>query len=159
MLIDHGGIQKADHPSVHCGRKFLDFGCGFYTTDDYEQAVRWAKIKTRRAKSLNVFVNTYSLDGTVFSKLRVLSFDKPDRNWLRFVTMNRKGFDTGEVFDVVRGPIANDTTITVINSFLAGLIDEDVAIALLKPQRLKTQYLFHTERSLRSLKFLECFQL
>ena len=38
MKIYHGSNQKVATPSILIGRKNLDFGCGFYTTSDFDQA-------------------------------------------------------------------------------------------------------------------------
>jgi|GEM_PF-2653545 hypothetical protein len=31
--VYHGGTEKVEHPLCHIGRKYVDFGQGFYITD------------------------------------------------------------------------------------------------------------------------------
>lgn len=49
----------------------------------------------------------------------------------------------------------NDQAIRTVNNYLKGYFSEDIAIQLLLPQKLKDQYTFKTERSLKILNFSE----
>jgi len=55
----------------------------------------------------------------------------------------------------VIGPVANDNTMPVINDYIAGAIDEETALILLKPQKLANQYAFLTARALTCIRFRE----
>ena len=89
------------------------------------------------------------------NKLRVLRFEVPDVDWLRFVVANRTGRPLGSDWDVVAGPVANDQTATTIELFLNGSYDEEEALRRLLPQKLKDQYAFKTEEALALLHFEE----
>ncbi len=53
------------------------------------------------------------------------------------------------------GPVANDNTMPVINDFMAGRMNEETAILLLKPQKLADQYAFLSFKGLSCLKCKE----
>ncbi len=43
IIVYHGSTEKVETPICKLGRKNLDFGQGFYVTNRYEQAVKWAE--------------------------------------------------------------------------------------------------------------------
>ena len=47
----HGTIYKIDKIDLSLGKGFKDFGKGFYTIGDKNQAIKWAKLMYERAKS------------------------------------------------------------------------------------------------------------
>ena len=42
MILYHGSIVVVENPEIRVGDRYLDFGYGFYTTNNKEQAVKWA---------------------------------------------------------------------------------------------------------------------
>ena len=88
-----------------------------------------------------------------FEKLKVLHFTEPNVEWLRFVAANRRRTYSGEQYDVVAGPVANDNTMPVVNMYISGFLDEDYAIKRLLPQKLKDQFAFKTEAAVNLLRF------
>ena len=49
---------------------------------------------------------------------------------------------------------SDDTTMPVLSDYMAGNISEEVALILLKPQKLANQYAFLTQKGLQCLKYL-----
>lgn len=88
------------------------------------------------------------------AELALLRFEEADQKWLNFVPQNRKNLYNGDKFDIVIGPVANDTTMPVLSDYMAGNISEEVALILLKPQKLANQYAFLTQKGLQCLKYL-----
>ena len=43
--LSHGSVMPVAEPLAHVGRPDLDFGPGFYLTNDREQAIEWATTK------------------------------------------------------------------------------------------------------------------
>lgn len=68
---------------------------------------------------------------------------------------NRKGQYSGELFNVVIGPVANDQTILTINDYISGAISEETALILLEPSKLTDQCVFLTYAGLQTLRFKE----
>ena len=95
----------------------------------------------------------YEVDETEMSHLRMLRFNAPDVEWLRFVVKNRKGEPIPVDWDIVSGPVADDRTASVIDLYLDGMYDEEETIKRLLPQKLKDQYTFKTEEALVLLNF------
>lgn len=48
MKLYHGSTEIIKQPLVLESQRFLDFGRGFYTTTNSEQAESWALIKRKR---------------------------------------------------------------------------------------------------------------
>lgn len=153
MILYHGSNVKVETPKIIVSNRTLDFGAGFYTTSDSMQAIKWAQTQTRRRREGEAVVSQYEFDEKLRDSLNVLSFDFANREWLNFVSDNRKGSYKGKKFDIVIGPVANDNTMPVINNYIAGVIDEKTALILLKPQKLADQYAFLTEKGLSTIKY------
>ena len=155
MRLYHGSNVVVKEPKILVGRRTLDFGQGFYTTSDYLQAEKWALNVTKRREIGESIISVYEFDETAFLDLAVLKFDSPNKDWLNFVSENRTDAYLGIKYDIVKGPVANDNTLPVLNMYISGFIDEEFAIRRLLPQKLKDQYVFKTDRAVSFLKFKE----
>lgn len=153
MRLYYGSNVEVRNPKIINSTRSLDFGSGFYLTSDLEQAKRWAKTKSERLKEGYPIVSVFDFE--VNSNLKFLEFKSADEKWLRFVAKNRKKELIEENFDVIKGPIANDSTMPVLQLYLTGQYDEEEAIRRLLPQNLKDQFVFKTEDSLKYLRFVE----
>ena len=49
MKLYHGSTVTVKKTNLRQGRENTDYGKGFYTTIDFEQAARWARIRQERA--------------------------------------------------------------------------------------------------------------
>lgn len=155
MILYHGSNIAVLEPRIIITNRSLDFGAGFYTTSDKNQAIRWAKLQTLRRGTGIPSVTIYNLDETAVQSLSVLRFSQSDGDWLSFVAQNRKGTYCGPQYDIVCGPVANDNTMPVISDYISGTISEGTALILLKPQKLADQYAFLTSKALTALSFTE----
>lgn len=151
MILFHGSNVDVREPKLLKIQRKLDFGKGFYTTSDQEQATKWAKRTAARLKQNFGFVTVYEIDDALMSTLSILKFEGPDVDWLRFVVKNRSGLPITPNWDLIIGPVANDQTAPVIDLFLDGMYDEEEAIKRLLPQKLKDQYTFKTEKAINLL--------
>lgn len=159
MVLYHGGSVEVREPRLLNNQRDLDFGRGFYATSDLDQASRWAKRTAMRMRQQEAFVSVYDVNDEKLLSLRVLRFDRPDKEWLRFVAANRKGTAPVDQWDLICGPVANDQTMLVIDLFLDGMYDEEEAIKRLLPQKLKDQYTFKTLEAIRMLQCKEVLRL
>ena len=155
MILYHGSNIEVKAPRIIVSNRTLDFGAGFYTTSNAAQAEKWAKTQTLRRREGKPIVTIYELDERKAAEISVLRFESAGREWLRYVTDNRKGIYCGAKMDIVIGPVANDNTMPVINDYVAGVIDEEMALILLKPQKLSDQYAFLTWKGLTALQYVE----
>lgn len=153
MLLYHGSNVTVEKPNIIQSERTLDFGTGFYLTTDFEQAKRWAILTTSRKKEGIPTVNVFEIEDKV--NLKVLKFNGPDKEWLEFVTNNRKNKNYKNDYDLIIGPVANDNTMPVINLYINGVYNEKEALKRLLPQKLKDQVVFKNTKALKYLNFKE----
>ena len=154
MKLYHGSNQTVKNPTILSSKRALDFGSGFYLTSSKAQAEKWAKSVTLRRGKGTPVLNVYELNDN-FQDLKVLKFDSANGEWLDFVVKNRKNMSISNYYDVRIGPVANDSTLPVINDYMDGRYTKEEAINHLLPQNLTDQYAFLTEKALSNLSFLE----
>lgn len=159
LKLYHGSNVEVRKPSLLKSRKNTDFGRGFYTTTQKEQAEHWTSIKMDRAKNGRRVVSVFEVDETILSNLefKIREFHGPDEAWLNFVVNSRKGIEHD--YDIVFGPVANDKVFTVVNLYESGVINATTAIAELKAYNTYDQLSFHTERVIKELRFVESYEV
>lgn len=81
MILYHGSSVEVKEPRLLKIQRELDFGKGFYTTSDLDQASRWAKRTAQRLKQETAFVSVYEIDDAVMKTLNCLEFQKSDVEW------------------------------------------------------------------------------
>jgi len=156
MKLYHGSNVIVRNPKILQSDRRLDFGTGFYLTSNYEQAARWAKLTVQRRGEGKEIVSVFDFDESAVNSLKVLKFEAANRNWLEYVTANRKNMTLqNDDYDIVIGPVANDRTMPVISLYFSGIYDIEETIRRLLPQKLHDQYTFRTEKSLKALRFVE----
>jgi hypothetical protein len=149
MKLYHGSNIIVNNPRILVPARALDFGAGFYTTSNYNQAARWAKIQERRRRNGKAVVSAYEFrESEAKSNLSILEFAEPNGDWLDFVVANRLELPLIGQFDVVIGPVANDNTLPVLDDYIDGRYTKDEAVARLLPQKLVDQYAFLTQTAL-----------
>lgn len=163
MKLYHGSTICVTSPELLPGARLLDFGCGFYTTTNWEQASRWALIKKRRLIAKHAIVSTFDAE-EVFDLqkkgLRVKNFTAASEEWLDFVMVNRLGnTQVPDRYDVISGPVANDTLYETLALYERGILTRAETIVRLKTHALADQVVFATARALRGLHFIECIEV
>ena len=159
IRLYHGSTVAVRKPSLRPGRPNADFGKGFYTTSNLEQAVRWAHIKQEREEAERAVVSIYDFDESLLENpdLIIRQFTGADEPWLYFVTDCRKS--RPHEFDLVQGPVANDKVFTTVNLFESGVLSAEAAILQLKAYKTYDQLSFHTDRVIKTLKFVESIEV
>lgn len=156
MLLYHGSNVEVSNPQILESDRRLDFGKGFYLTSSFEQAKRWAELTVKRRETGKATVSVFEFDENSVSDLKILHFTQAQKEWLEYVSMNRKNqIIPNDDYDIVIGPVANDRTILVISLYFSGIYDIEETIKRLMPQKLCDQYTFRTEKAIKKLKFVE----
>jgi hypothetical protein len=155
MKLYHGSNIAVSKPEILVSDRRLDFGTGFYLTTSSEQAQNWSELTVKRKGTGTPTVSIYEFDNQDLSGLKCLKFPRADKEWLRFVTANRKNENIQNDYDLIIGPVANDRMMPVISLYFAGIYDEDETIKRLLPQMLRDQYVFRTELALQKLIFVK----
>lgn len=160
MRLYHGSVVEVRKPNLRYGRKKTDFGRGFYTTTQKEQAEHWTSIKMERAKdAMRKVVSVYEIDDALLTNpdLKIREFHGADEAWLTFVVESRRG--VRHDYDLVFGPVANDKVFTVVNLYESGVLDAPAAIAQLKAYKTYDQLSFHTKRVMDALRFVGSYEI
>lgn len=155
MKIYHGSIEKVESPEIRESNRTLDYGQGFYTTTSYEQAEAWVRRRMNEKRASRGYVCVYELNEAALESLKTLIFEQPTEEWVDFVMQNRTQKGYVHEFDIVYGPVANDRVYAAFALYEGGLINKQALIAELKAYKLVDQYLFHTEKALHALTFIE----
>ena len=153
MILYHASNTEVKMPMLVESNRMLDFGPGFYTTTNREQAVRFAKSVVARRGGQAV-LNVYEFDESAFSSCLVRKFDFPSAAWLDFVAANRSGIYAGERYDLIMGPVANDNVYTTIGLYMQGFMSRGATISELRVKKLYDQIVFATPQAFRFLKHL-----
>ena len=141
--IYHGSGEIVEYPEIRKTKYTKDFSWGFYCTKNYEQAYRWAE--RRHEKGV---VNFYLYREN--KNLNILKFEKMTDEWLDFIANCRAG--KIHSYDIVEGPMADDTIWNYVNDFLNGTITRNLFWEYAKFKNPTHQISFH------SLKALDCLE-
>lgn len=159
MKLYHGSTVAVRNPNIQQGRKATDFGKGFYTTSDFEQAKKWALLKQNRGRNKKAIVSVYEIPDDILDlEFSVLQFKSVTKEWLEFVTKNRK--EEGDYsYDLIIDPVADDKIYATIRLYEQDIITADAAIEMLKTHKLYDQLSFHTAEAITFLKFTEAIEV
>lgn len=145
-----GDNKVLDEPKIYLDGSYKDFGYGFYCTNFEKQAKRWALTK----KNKHV-VNVYSY--TENKNLNCLIFKEMSDEWLDFVVSSRQGIR--HEYDIVEGPMADDTIWNYVDDFARGLISRTAFWELVKFKYPTHQIVFCTEAALKCLEYVRSYEL
>lgn len=163
IFLYHGATAIVREPLTNVGRSDLDFGPGFYLTNDREQAVKWAQTKAGRKKGLSAVLNIYSFDLDTFladQTYHRLVFSSYDIQWLDFIAASRKGQQPWKNLDWIEGGIANDSVISTVDAYVDNSMPAEMAIGKLIKEDLKHQVCISNQLIIdRYLHFREAVEL
>lgn len=158
ITLYHGSNVEIERIDLSRSKRGKDFGQGFYLNTNFQQAFDMAKRAVRTLSTGSPTVNAFEFDDTVLcseSELKIKTFNNYCEEWAEFVLMNRRNnSDTpAHPYDIVIGPIANDTVGVQIRRYINGYIPMNVLIEELRFRgNHAVQYFFGTERAIKLLK-------
>lgn len=144
-LLYHGSMNIVSEPEIRITKFNKDFYFGFYCTVIKEQAERWA---TRFGN--NGYISIYEYVEN--PELKVLRFEEMTEEWLDFIAACRLG--KSHTYDIVEGPMANDTIFNYVQSFIDGRISRSAFWELAKFKKPTHQISFHTIAALKTIKYI-----
>ena len=159
MILYHGSDVKVENPKIIENEKGKDFGCAFYLTPIKEQAERMAKRKQRLNNSVSAIVSVFVCNEEDIKKLNYKSFPYPDLDWLEMIIKCRTNPSYKHDYDIVEGKIADDAVGETILFVIDGVIKKEDALERLKFQKINSQIAFCNDKSLKLLKFKECYEV
>lgn len=158
LIVYHGSDNIITNPRHDGGRKFSDFGLGFYATTNIEMAKSWST----RKKDKDAYVNKYIFDT---KDLDSVTFDL-DINWILFIAYNRRLIENERLnrylqnkykdldkCHIIIGPTADDRMFDTLNMFFENNITLDHCLQSLNSMDLDIQYNFRSDKAIKALNF------
>ena len=146
----HGSNLAITKIDLSKSKKGKDFGCGFYLNPNKEQAMEMAIRTTKRMTYGKPIVSCFLFDQLHASEqLNIKVFDGYSIEWAEFVLSNRRNKEDNNIhgFDVVIGPIADDTVGLQMHRYLQGYISIETMIEELRFRpNMTNQYYFGTQK-------------
>ena len=153
MILYHGSTVDIERIDLQKSKPNKDFGRAFYLSTNYDQALEMAQFKAE-FDELPPVVNVYRFDEKLLSEFKYKRFETYTEEWAHFVYNHRtepKG-RTLHDYDVVFGPIANDTIGAQITRFKQGYISFEQFLQRIQyPKGITFQYAFCTQRAIDKL--------
>ncbi len=166
--IYHGSVKTIERPVFGCGKRYNDYGLGFYCTEHLDLAMEWAV-----AKDHDGFANSYDLN---VEGLKILDLNDGKYcilHWLALLLKNRE-FDTpsGLAFeakeyilkhfsidtdasDIIVGYRADDSYFSFAQDFLNGTISYRQLNNAMHLGQLGVQIVLKSERAFGRIRFVD----
>lgn len=151
MILYHGTNVSFREIDLSKGKVAKDFGVGFYLTDDQNVARRQAERKYAQFGEGEICVQSYSFE--LNQELKVLQFEGYTLEWAQFILANRKNRTRVQLhdYDIVIGPIADDTVGYQIRRLEDGIINMEQFLEEIKFHHITKQYFFATPKAIKIL--------
>ena len=145
ITLYHGSKKIVEFPEIRVTKYNKDFYFGFYCTTLAAQAKRWATRFDGKG-----ILNEYAYIPN--EELSVKTFPEMSEEWLNFIVACRNGEPHN--YDIVEGPMANDTIFNYVQNFVDGKISREAFWDLARFKKPTHQISFHTAKALTTLNFL-----
>ena len=165
--IYHGSEKKIEKPTYGYGKRYNDYGLGFYCTDCIEMAKEWAV-----GFEKDGYANCYEIDDT---GLRILNLNDSSYcilHWLSILLQNRE-FDVPsglsleakeylikhfsidyEAYDVIIGYRADDSYFSFAQDFINGTISYRQLNRAMHLGEMGLQYVLKSEEAFKRICFV-----
>jgi hypothetical protein len=87
-------------------------------------------------------------------KLDILYFSSPNEKWLDFISANRRRTYKGNRYDIIYGPVANDTVYKTLVAYENKFYTKQQTIRLLRGRKLYNQMTFTTKKAIEFLRYI-----
>ena len=155
MIVYHGSSAEVRVPDLSKSREDIDFGRGFYLTEDETMAKKWACNKRHSV------LNCYSLEMEGL-QVKIL---KANDEWFDYCIYHRlekqtqKPFDDS-LFDIIIGPTANDKLFLILDMYMDGLVSKEHAIHIVNCMNYSDQIVLRTGHAVsHALRFESATEL
>jgi len=137
-----------DKPDLNHTRTSLDFGPGFYLTNNLNQANKWAARQYTDNKK--AYINSYTFIEKNLKEFKIKEFDCFNEAWLKFI-MDCRFQEDNSKYDVVIGPVADDKVYESTRLYLMGVVTQKEAIHRLKNKKCLHQVCIRSKDALQEL--------
>lgn len=126
IRLYHGSNVAIEQIDLSRRKRGKDFGQGFYLSANPGQAIEMAVRTTRFLNEGEPTLSCFEFDedGATNNGLNIKVFSDYSKEWAEFVAMNRKNNSDvpAHPYDIVIGPIADDTVGVQIRRFIMGYL-------------------------------------
>ena len=168
LIIFHGSPNIVEQPIYGKGKKYNDYGQGFYCTEHIELAKEWSC-----TEGVDGYANRYEIET---DDLRILNLSDDGYtilNWLAILLKNRIGrlsspiekrgreyliqnfLPEYESYDVIIGYRADDSYFSFARSFISNTISLKQLGYAMKLGKLGEQFVLKSEKAFDTIKFLD----
>jgi len=157
IKLYHGSNIDIEEIDLSLCKRGKDFGKGFYLNANAEQAMGMAERTVNISGAGAPTLNAYIFDDSILKNpcdLNIKIFDDYCTKWADFIVMNRKNDSDNQAhpFDIVIGPIADDSVGVQIRRYIMGYISTEKLIEELRFYgNHAIQYFFGTEKAIKLL--------
>ena len=166
----HGSSNIIEKPVFGYGKKYNDYGLGFYCTETIELAKEWAcSVET------DGYANQYTLDMSGLSVLSLTNGNYNILNWLFVLLENRKFRIGGDIakqaknyisenfavdykqYDIIKGYRADDSYFSFATAFLNNTISVSQLEKAMVLGKLGEQVVAMSEKAIEAFRFEAAF--
>ncbi len=168
MIIYHGSPEIVKTPELKKGKKYNDYGQGFYCTKELELAKEWAV-----TEGMDGYVNKYKIDVNKLKTLNLSGKKYSILHWLTLLVQNRElrsmtpimrsakdwlnanySIDIAE-YDVIVGYRADDSYFSFARDFLNNTISIEQLSYAMHLGKLGEQFVLKSEKAFENIEFAE----
>lgn len=171
-IIYHGSQIVLDNPTYGVGKKYNDYGLGFYCTENIELAKEWACFTKE-----NGYANQYSLE---MDDLKILNLNSKEfhiLNWLAILIENRTFQFKNELsvaaneyihnhfyvpydhYDIIIGYRADDSYFSFAEDFLQGIISLKLLSQAMRLGQLEEQIVLKSPKAFQQLTYMKSIEV
>ena len=166
IVLYHGSVEKIEKPVYGKGKKYNDYGLGFYCTEHIELAKEWSC-----NEGVDGFANKYELDTDGLKILNLSSEEYNILHWLALLMDNRKFrvstpvmrrgvewlrehflIDISE-YDLIIGYRADDSYFSFARAFVSNEISLKQLSYAMRLGKLGEQYVLKSEKAFNQIEF------
>ena len=160
IRLYHGSNVTIEQIDLSHSKRGKDFGQGFYLNANPDQAMEMAARTTRFLNDGKPTLSCFEFDEdeAIKNGLNIKIFPEYSEEWAEFVVMNRKNNSDVQAhpYDIVIGPIADDTVGVQIRRFIMGYLSASALVEELKFRGdHAVQYFFGSPKAVEHLKRIE----
>jgi hypothetical protein len=167
-ILYHGSPNILEHPIYGKGKKYNDYGLGFYCTENQDLAKEWAC-----SEGIDGYANRYEIETDGLSIMNLSSESYSILNWLAILMENRQGRLSSPIekqgreyllrnflpdyksYDVIIGYRADDSYFSFARSFVGNGISLRQLSYAMKLGKLGEQFVLKSEKAFDAIRFLD----
>jgi hypothetical protein len=167
-ILYHGSPSILEHPIYGKGKKYNDYGLGFYCTENQDLAKEWAC-----SEGTDGYANRYEIETDGLSIMNLSSESYSILNWLAILMENRQGRLSSPIekqgreyllenflpdyksYDAIIGYRADDSYFSFARSFVGNGISLRQLSYAMKLGKLGEQFVLKSEKAFDAIRFLD----